>query len=288
MRIRILTTTLLTILLTSCFIRLAYNHLDWILIWEIDNYFNLNAQQEELLKHYIQRQLVWHRQQEVQRYVDLLSTTKKKAGDGLSLDEIDWFFASLQSLKASLVNRLAVDAAKFLATVTKEQTQYLQTALSEENEKLAEQLDLTAQQRLDRRAEQIVDFTERWLGELSEQQVEYITKLSHQLPDNAVQWLEYRQKRQQRFTEIVRSASVKDVSKMLREWFLEQPPDKFSAYRNQVKKMILDIDNIITSTQRAHLVDELDDLIDEIQTILPDGRQKSVRIDQIMESPSNG
>jgi hypothetical protein len=280
MRVRLLIIPLLVVFLSSCFLRLAYNNLDWILIWEIDKYFDLNDQQEDYLTKHLRRHLAWHRQREVQRYIGFLSAAKKKANDGLTMDDLNWFFASFQNLKASLGSRLAGDAAGFLATVSTEQERFLQTVLSSENEQLAEQLGLTAQQRLDRRAERTVEFAERWLGDLSEQQVDYIVKLSDQLPDNSSQWLDYRKNRQRQFIEIVQSANTRDVSNALREWFIEPPPVKLRAYRNQVKEMILDIDRNITSTQRAYFIGELDDLVNELHSILVDSRQKSVRLDK--------
>ncbi len=50
----------------------VYNRLDFILPWYLDDYAELNGEQEEYLDTLLSPFLSWHRSQELPRYVDVL------------------------------------------------------------------------------------------------------------------------------------------------------------------------------------------------------------------------
>mgnify|MGYP000627303891 FL=1 len=56
------------ILLVGCSNQMAYNHFDWLVSWYVDDYVELNNQQEEKLQAGLNSLLVWHRQDELPVY----------------------------------------------------------------------------------------------------------------------------------------------------------------------------------------------------------------------------
>ena len=63
---------LLTLLAAGCTMSFTYNHLDWLIPWYVDDYVDLSRQQRQLLQGQLGPVLQWHREEELERYLELL------------------------------------------------------------------------------------------------------------------------------------------------------------------------------------------------------------------------
>ena len=60
-------------------VKLGYNNADWILPYMIDDYFDLNSEQESFVKEKIESHLDWHRNTELPRYSRFIEEATQKA-----------------------------------------------------------------------------------------------------------------------------------------------------------------------------------------------------------------
>ena len=49
--------------------RLAYNYLDWVISWYLDDYIQLNKEQDDYYDRQLDELLQWHRSDQLPRYV---------------------------------------------------------------------------------------------------------------------------------------------------------------------------------------------------------------------------
>ncbi|MDA2912048.1 DUF6279 family lipoprotein, partial [Nitrospiraceae bacterium AH_259_D15_M11_P09] len=86
-------------LLTGCStLSLAYNFADWILLWKIDGYFDISAEQERFLEERLTELHTWHRIETLPLYAAFLRRVQEQWRDGLTRDEIDGIVATYHKL----------------------------------------------------------------------------------------------------------------------------------------------------------------------------------------------
>lgn len=262
-------------LTAACTLKMTYNYADWLALWQIDHYFDLTPSQKEFLSDRLQLALAHHREQSLPKYERVVVKAREKLQRGLTDEDVDWFFAVYEELRDDLFDLFVADGTHFLTSVDRRQIRYLERAFSESNEELGSQLEENTQARVTKRAAATVEWLEDWLGPLSTKQEDQIRQLSLALPDTLEVWLEYRQQRQQAFVRVVSAAQNDGADEIhLREWLLlpykDAPPQYLKAreqMRAGVKRMALAIDRMMTPTQRGHLVDALQELIDDLHDL---------------------
>ncbi|MDP2324334.1 MAG: hypothetical protein Q8N51_09930, partial [Gammaproteobacteria bacterium] len=66
-----LTIVLLALFLGGCVVRVVYNQLDWLTLWYVDDYFDLDGTQKAEAGKLIASTLAWHRSSQLPHYVAL-------------------------------------------------------------------------------------------------------------------------------------------------------------------------------------------------------------------------
>lgn len=171
----------------------VYNRLDFILPWYLDDYAELNGEQEEHLDTLLSPFLSWHRSQELPRYIDLLdhiettldgpltpedvasiSTEFERAWFRLEGEALDW----LLKLGASLDDE---QMDSFMATLWEQQHEYEEKYLERSEKEFFEDS-----------YDNLVDSTQDYLGKLSTTQRDLLLESSRRLMRSDRAWLEER------------------------------------------------------------------------------------------------
>jgi hypothetical protein len=271
---RILIILLAVAVLSACTSPFAYRHADWLLVWKIDQYFDLNRDQRAFVKGRLKEHLARHRTEALPVYEHFLTEVKTQATDGLTREELDWIFNRYQQLRADLVQRVLQDGAVLLTSMDDGQVQHLRKALRKENEKVERQVNEKVDKRLAKRANSALDLLKEWLGSMSREQEQRIRAWTFKLPDNDHPRLVYLKAGQQELLGLLQSKRDRQfLQQRLQEWLLF-PGRVAPGYgrsqeemRESLKRMALDIDRIITPRQRTHALNELQDLIDDIHLL---------------------
>jgi hypothetical protein len=191
---------LVATVLGGCVVRVVYNQLDWLAIWFVQDYFDLDDAQEAQAKALIARTLTWHRSTQLPRYS--LLTRSLLAGVGAPPDRqfIADRYAEIVELWDVLLRRICPDVAALLQTLSDEQVEDLFANLAEENEELAEDYSgRTADERREKQAKAIIRTFRRFTGRLNDTQEGLIHRNSADLHDLSADWLRRRATWQQQF-----------------------------------------------------------------------------------------
>ena len=85
-------------LLASCnTTKIFYNYGDFLISWQVDNYFDLTDTQTEWIEKKSRFHLDWHRKKELPNYKEFLTKIKENAIDGVSMSELENAFSMYET-----------------------------------------------------------------------------------------------------------------------------------------------------------------------------------------------
>ena len=180
-------------LLGGCVIRVAYNQIDWLALWYLEDYVALDDAQEIQAKALIARTLAWHRATQLPKYSTL--TRKLIAGIGVPADPqfLADRYAELVDLWDALLQRVCPDFAALLQALSDEQVEELFANLAEENDELAEDYSGgTVEERRKKQDRAIIRAFRRFTGRLNDYQEATIRRSAAGLHDLSADWLRRR------------------------------------------------------------------------------------------------
>jgi hypothetical protein len=254
-----------TLLLGGCLMQLAYNNADHVIAWEVDGYFNLDRDQKSFIRKRVREHLEWHREEVLGQYSEWLEETRTRVARGLREDDVDWFMNGLFRFREQLVNAVADDAARFLATITDQQLHHLYAEFEAHNREEVKYMVLDTAEKAERRTETMVDIIERWVGRLDREQRGAVARISATFPDTHARWFTYQRTRQAIFEKLViRARHGENIVEPLRMWMLMRSADRFPEFQRAVKRTVISLDKLITSRQRQHFLGELAGLRDTL------------------------
>lgn len=265
----------LLVLLAGCSILSVYRYADWLILWQVDHYFDLTADQRQDLAQRLTPLLARHRHEAIPQYETFLVQFRQRFDRGLTSQDLDWAYAGYDRLRADLFDRIVADGGVFLASVEARQVRTLEAALQKDNAKAARLVQAPAPERLKKRAQATLDWLEDWLGPLSKDQEAQIREWSLALPDTQQVWVAYQQQRQQELLTLLHQPRTSErAARELRTMLVYQDHTAPQAYqdavrqmRAAVKTMALAIDQRLTADQRHHAVTKLQRLIDQLHDL---------------------
>ena len=203
--LRLLLISVLAGLIMSCVPTFLYRHADRLVLWKIDEYVDLQADQKQFVRDRLKNLLARHRKEALPMYERFLIQIKEQSADGLDRQEIDWMFSTYQRLRADLFGRIVADGAVILSSLTEGQVRYMEHMFQRDHEKAIRKLKEDRDSRLSRRASATLDWLKDWFGTCTKEQQQYIKKLSMALPDLSAVRLEYQEHWQHEFIQFLQS-----------------------------------------------------------------------------------
>ena len=266
----------LLVFLAGCSIVSLYRYADWIILWEADHYLDLTSDQRRDLSQRLTPLLARHRQEALPQYESFLVQCRQRLERGLTDQDIDWVYTNYDRLRADLFDRIIADSGVVLASVDSSQVRTLEAAMQKDQTKLTQRVQAPAPERLKKRADDIIDWLEDWLGSLSKDQEAQIRQWSLALPDNQQFWATYQQQSQQELLALLRQPRTPErVARELSALLVVYPDqtgppayqDAIHQMRIAVKTMALAIDRQVTIDQRRHVVTKLQRLINQLHDL---------------------
>ncbi len=264
-------------LLISCSaLEITYSTADWVLLWNMDRYFDLSASQEEYLDREIEKIHVWHRHHELPQYVQFLDQIDESGKNGISQAELESIFTSVENFRVHLAKQASLPGSIFLSTVTPAQIGHFQKVLAQDHGRLVSEIGKESEVRLTRRIASTLETLSSWLGELSVDQETHIRQWIKEFPDTTEVWLAHRRRRQARLVELLYSSHDPHILEQgLYHWLADSKTGATPEYlvasrewREGIERVALEIDQILTREQRMHLTRKLQRLIQDIQELV--------------------
>jgi hypothetical protein len=146
----------------------------------------------------------------------------------------------------------------------------LQTRLAREEELLQE----SAHSRQAKRTDRILALVREWLGPITKEQEQEVTRLAMTFPDSLPAWYSHQLQRNDQLIALMESRNSGDTSVRLHQWLVDQDKNadpRFMEASVQLKQhlgeLILTLDRLATSDQRHHVLSRLDDLAQTIHSL---------------------
>lgn len=262
-------------MLSACSSRLVYNNADYLVKWWVGKYIDFNDQQQQTVDSTIDRWLSWHRQSQIPLYQAQLQTLRAQVSQqSLNREAILAHFADSNQHIDTLREYVAPDVAKIGMTLDLDQlSQLFATIKHERAERQDEyqQRSQAASSRVDRITERMAEY----IGAVTPQQVEIIRRYEAQLNYTYPMWQAYGDASNQRARSILLSASfnpnaVQQMQQFVIDQSSLQSPELQQA--SQANKdlyidMLWAIFSTLSSSQRAELVDKIDEYLSLLEAI---------------------
>ena len=186
---------MLLLFLTGCSsTTFLYNRLDLLIPWYLGDYVDLNRQQKKTLDRLLQPFLAWHRQDELQLYIELLDRIEADLEDDISAEQIaahaNGFVAAWQ--------RIEIRALQWMLNLGEDLSDEQMTAFIEklwekqrgyEDEYLPRSLEEYNEETYDN----LLDSTQDFMGRLDWGQRAILEKAAADLQRSDGHWLEERE-----------------------------------------------------------------------------------------------
>lgn len=180
-------------LLGGCVIRVVYDQLDWLALWYVEDYFDLDDAQETQAKALIARTLAWHRATQLPQYSTLSRKLIAVVGAPADPQFLADRYAEVVELWDALLQRASPEFAALLQTLSDEQVEELFANLAEENDELAEDYSgSTAEERREKQDKAINRAFRRFTGRLNDTQQALVHRSGAGLHDLSADWLRRR------------------------------------------------------------------------------------------------
>ena len=271
---KLIAAMLLTLLAAGCTMSFTYNHLDWLIPWYVDDYVDLSRQQRQLLQGQLGPVLQWHREEELERYLELLDQIEADlAGEVTAAQVRSWADEIIAAVERVEENMVSV-ALQFGATLSDEQlAEFMDSVWEEHREYEEEFLGRTAAEYVEENAENLEELLERFTGRLNDEQEAILLQAAESLQRFDAVWVEDHEKwlntlgpllqRKPGWENAVREAYANRTGQQSPEY------TKLLEYNKEVvSQAIADVLNRLNDKQRKHLDDEIDDLRTLVQRLL--------------------
>lgn len=271
------------LLVTGCSSKLAYNNLDWLIYWYMDDYVELNDSQEAIFDIKLEGWIDWHREEQLALYLaqleqitqDIEQNKLNKAVIANHLNQANQHVMTLRS-------KIAPELAELASRLSDDQVIYLFAAIQKENNKEQEELDeynlLSESERLKKVIENFEEDFEENLGNLTDEQKTLIANAAPRFARTRENWLEYRKTMQNEARRLFASRQNTEVFQQKLTHLLTHPDDyrteEYLARRKANREAYLSLaDELVqtmTAKQKSHLLKRLNDIIDDINSLQDD------------------
>ena len=188
-------------ILTSCSMRQAVlNNLDWIVINELDDTFDLNSKQLDIIKPQVEAAHLSLKKEYSQQLGMRLRNLALSSKDGISREELEPVLKFMMILRRDFMIKNSENLGYFFKGLSDRQLKHYQEELAERDEDVQELLDE------DNFEEEVGDYVENradrlktWFGDLDDKQLKIVRKYIAPNKESLQRYVDRRRKKQDVF-----------------------------------------------------------------------------------------
>ena len=273
------------VLLAACSsLQLGYNHVDTLLIYSLDSYFDFDESQEQFARSRVEALHRWHRATQLRGYAALLADAQNKLSGPVSAADVREFNERVNGSLLVLGERAAPDLAQLALSLQPAQIERLADKLARDTSKARRELvRFAGPESFEQRVERAVERAEGWLGTLSPAQREMIRDALARRPDAQSAWMHERERRQRDLVAVlerIRSEQpdAATAASWVREYVadLAQPRDaqrraRVAQIREGNAALIAQLLNSATPAQRETLSKKLRSYAEDLNALAAQG-----------------
>ncbi len=242
--------------------RLAYNYLDWVIGWYLDDYIELNKEQDDYYDRQLDELLQWHRSDQLPRYVRFVDEMMLHINKPVHTDTLLERKNTMREFIRVFIARAAPDCIKLLLWLDPEQRQAFYAAGAETQQQFEEKYqDEPGIDRSKRLYKQMKKILKRFIGRLTDEQEHIVQRWADSLIGVQHLWLENRRIWLSTLQTVLEGSDTDTEKKRRLYQLLVEPESLWStAYSRAVRQneirtldMFSDIHNSMIKKQKKHL-----------------------------------
>lgn len=243
-------------------VRFAYDNADSYIRWQAGKYLELEGEDADELDERIDEFHAWHRASALPKYVTLVEQASQRFADGLSRADLVWGYDALRVQARESLQKAGELIAPLLDRVAPEQVSHIERRIAEENRLFyRDNLRGSERQRRERRAKNVVNRLEDWVGKLTPAQVRRVREYAERAPMADELRDRDRKRLQNDVLAILRARQAKTrLPARLAHWEQGREPEyaqALDAWREQYFDLLLDLDRSLSAEQRKRVLGQL-------------------------------
>ena len=265
------------LLLSGCSSKLAYNNLDWLAAWYLDDFVELTDHQEKEFEKRLNAILVWHREDELPQYREQLLQLQNQLQNP-EINALQWS-QHIQNISAHWLrirDKASLEMAIMAPELSNEQVSDFFAALKEHNQEKREEFDeLSAQEIQEKRTDSIVEKFEEHMGSVNSAQLAVIKQYVTSSNKTPLVYLAYSDRFQlglkKTFIEVDKSQLSSHLYELLshpEQFKLAKTLQGDSNEKNLVANMLQQVHASANEEQLNHFKDEVRELIELIEELM--------------------
>ena len=275
----LLAVLVISVSISGCTTKLAYDFLDWGLYWELKDYVKFTRDQRLLVKEEISELIDWHRSEELPQYAVQLEKLSALLENGLTVEHVEEFYNNLRDSWQRIVIKTLPAAVDIISNLNDEQVNdFFEMLIEKEGDDAKEIENGTNARTLKKREAYVSKKIVGVIGKLNEDQKSLIAQWVRGMKPtkelslgHAIQW------RNRMQTVLAERHNERQLEKKLMVLFANPDQLRSPSYRRVIEKnkrlimqLLFDLNQTLTSQQRSKLVKK-------IQGFTEDFRDLSVR-----------
>jgi len=253
-------------------VQFAYDNADLYVRWQVHSYIVVEGEDADELDERIGEFHAWHRKNALPKYAALAHEASQRFADGLSRADLVWGYDSARAQARESLRKAAELVAPLLDRLTPEQIAAMERRIAEENRKFyRDHLRGSERERRDRRARQVINRLEDWVGKLTQAQVQRAREYAERSPLTDELRDRDRKRLQRDVVAIVRVRAARArLPERIVDWEKGREPAVaagFEASRQQYFAMLLDLDRMLTPEQRARALGHMRRYADDFEAL---------------------
>ena len=273
---------LVTIMLSGCSSQFAYNNMDWLVHWYLDDYVDLNKQQKRLFDHKMASWLSWHKNEELLAYEQHLKQLQLDLNQPKMNDDL-WsgHFNQARQHWVRLRDTLTPDLLELARGLSDEQVNDIFAQLAEETqERLEDHKDFaekTEQEKQQIRTQDWFDEVSQWTGKLTDEQKGIISALVPEFQSTFIIGVEYRQRWQAEAKAVLLGREAANFDEKFNQLMSNPESLRTEEYQQKIldnrliqNRLFGQLIPTLTPKQKKRVNKEIQELIEDMQELRED------------------
>ena len=262
----LLAVLVISVSISGCTTKLAYDFLDWGLYWELKDYVKFTRDQRLLVKEEISQLIDWHRSEELPQYAVQLEKLSKELKSGITVEQLEESYNNLRDSWQRIVIKTLPAAVDIISNLNDEQVNdFFEMLIEKEGDDAKEIKNSTNARTLKKREAYVSKKIVGVIGKLNEDQKSLIAQWVRGMKPtkelslgHAIQW------RTRMQTVLAERHNERQLEKKLMVLFANPDQLRSPSYRRVIEKnkrlimqLVFDLNQTLTSQQRSKLVKKI-------------------------------
>lgn len=260
----------------GCSVQFAYNNVDRLARWSVDDYLDMDDAQRAYFDAAFERLWTWHRYDHLPRYAEFLEALVVILDDGTTDAEMQQLVDVVVGWAGEIEERALPVAVEMLASLSDAQVARLRRTMEERNVEIAEpelgvSLDRAQQGWVNEFSERFTQFS----GRLNGAQRRYLEAQSIRYLPERVLWADYRRRWQRDLLALLEGREdvaafdrgLRDLAANREGYYGAELAGVFDSNERLVKDASVWMLNHLTPRQQSRLFERLADLAEDLRSL---------------------